>query len=134
MPQKSFVAMAQRVCQVCGVKYDANELILDKHMRERFNQKELIGWGVCPACDKLNTDGYIALVGVKGSPSTGKMSLEDADRTGMVIHMRRPIFKDFFGVEDEPGLLAFVDQGTLDRLKEQIESNSSEGGADDKGN
>lgn len=134
MSQKSFVAMAQRVCQVCGVKYDANELILDKRMRARFNNKELIGWGVCPECEKLNSDGYIALVGVRGNNSTGTMSLEDANRTGMIVHMKRQVFKDIFGVEEEPGLLAFVDQGTLDRLKEQIESNSSEGGADDKGN
>lgn len=132
---KSYVTLAQRVCQVCGNTYDTGELLLDKRLRKKFDMHTTVGMGLCPACEKLHNDGYVALVGVDARKSTitgGTITPENAHRTGHVAHMKREVFTGMFNLDEEPGVMVFVDQAVMEMLQEKVKT--AEGGEDATGN
>lgn len=86
MSEKSYVSLEQRVCVVCGHKFDTGSLLLDKRLRASMERHTLTGHGLCPEHQKLFDDGYIALV-----------ECDDAHkRTGTILHMRRTKFNELF--------------------------------------
>lgn len=57
---KSHVAMEQRVCVVCGERYDTGSILLDKRLRERLDSPgQVVGQGVCPTHQAQIDAGYI---------------------------------------------------------------------------
>ena len=124
--EKSFVTLEQHRCLVCGHDYDTGALLLDKHMRNKFNRNTLTGNGLCPEHRKLYDDGYIALVECDREKSLieGEMlKPEDAYRTGNIAHVRRTVANDIFNVKLPDKIpMVFVEPGVIEKLKEAMQA------------
>ncbi|NOQ30194.1 MAG: ATPase [Helicobacteraceae bacterium] len=94
---KSYVTIIDRVCIVCGTQYSTNELALDKHLRAKYEQHTLGGWGACDTHQKLADDEYVALVESE-PPMYGNKTVppEDAVRLGRIVHIKKNIFEEMF--------------------------------------
>jgi hypothetical protein len=115
---KSFVTLEQHVCPVCGNVHDSGALLLDRRMREKFEMHTVSGYGLCDACKKLKDDGYIALVEVKNMYGSN-IKQEDANRTGLIAHVRCSVWKNIFNEEIDPEqFMAFVEEGVIQKLQE----------------
>lgn len=121
MADKSYVSMEQHVCPVCCKTHDTGSILMDKHLKNRFERHTVTGWELCPECKKKYDDGYIALVEVDRSKSKD-MTLQGVWRTGALAHVRVEAWNKIFSLplpEREPGKpyeLTFVEKGTIDRL------------------
>lgn len=126
MTDKSYVTLAQRQCFICGKEYDTNELLLDKHLRERFERTTLVGNGICPECQKLNDDGYIALVVIQ-DPLLGvtNIKMEEAYRTGKIIHLKRSAWEKLFDSPTPDLPMVYIDQELGTKLEELQQSLAS---------
>lgn len=104
MSDKSFVTMEQQVCLVCGQLFDTGSLLVDLHLRKRFDRNTATGWGLCPEHKAKHQEGYIALVECDKAKSTkisnDNISPEGAWRTGTIVHLRREVAKDLFRISD----------------------------------
>lgn len=117
----NFVAMAEHICPVCGIKHTHNtEILLDKRMREIPENKRVTGYGLCEEHQKLFDDDFIALIPVNNAPtkdSKATLNFNDADRIGGFIHLRKHVFNSIFNTqisaEDE---LIFIDKEVCDML------------------
>lgn len=117
---KSCVTTEQHQCIVCGKIYDTGSLLLDKRGRDRFDRYTVTGNGLCPEDSAKQAEGYIALVGCDATKTKAgaTVKLEDAYRTGSVVHMKEGAFNSFFNMdykaEDCP--MVFVEQEVIARL------------------
>jgi hypothetical protein len=123
-PDKSYVTLERNVCRVCGRPFDTGALLMDQRLRNRFEMHTVTGWGMCPDDQKKYDEGYIALVEAKNPPVDGTIKPEDADRTGVVIHVRESAFKNIFSnlqSRNKDGVMlpmAFIDHGVVEKLME----------------
>ena len=62
---KSYVTMEQHQCHVCGKIFDTGALLLDTHLRNRFDRNTVTGSSLCPDCNKQIDDGFIIFIVVK---------------------------------------------------------------------
>lgn len=121
MPEKSYVSMERQVCPICGDEHDTGSILLDRRLRESMDRHTVTGMGLCDDCDRLDKDGYVALVAIDPTRSTevrGGMRLENAYRTGRVVHIRRQVFGDIFDCDAPEGPMAFFDDNAMDQLLE----------------
>lgn len=119
MTDKSYVSLEQRVCGVCGHPYDTGCLLLDKRLQQSMEHYTVTGWGMCPACQKLHDDGYVALVEVDNAPAGHESTLkqQDANRTGQIAHVRRTVADRIFNIALGDTPLVFVDKGVIAQLQ-----------------
>lgn len=106
MPTKNFVAIAQKICPVCGITHEHNtEILLDKRLQDIPKDKRITGYGLCEEHDKQFKNGFIALVVADESKSKinkkedgtiDKLTMENAHRTGDIVHMRYNVFTKMF--------------------------------------
>jgi len=117
MPDSDFIKMEQNICPVCGVTHTHNTgILIDKRMQAIDPDKTITGYGLCEEDEKRSKEGYIALIAVNNEDAT---TLENADRTGDMAHVRRSVFKQLFNyVEPPKGPLAFVDPVVITMLQE----------------
>jgi hypothetical protein len=103
MEDKSYVTMERKVCIVCGKEYETNALLLDKHLRNKFDKHTTTGFGMCEEHKKLEEDGYIALVECDESKSkvdeNGTIKPENAYRTGRIAHLKKEKAMEIFNQE-----------------------------------
>jgi hypothetical protein len=123
-------AVAQRVCEVCGNLYESGEVLLQKRLTKKFKKnKNILGYGLCEEHTKLYDDDFVALVVVKNpSNSTVKtITQENAERTGKLLHIRRPVLNQILNIEpvDPELVLCFIDQATATKITE-MSNNSKE--------
>ena len=62
---KSYVTMEQHQCPACGKTFDTGALLLDTHLRDRFDRNTVTGTSLCLDCNKRIDDGFTILVVVK---------------------------------------------------------------------
>lgn len=122
MGEKSHVSMEQHACKVCGQVFDTGAILLDRRLGETLEARTVTGMGMCPSCDGLREDGYIALIGCDPERTSvnawGGVKPGDAYRTGSIAHMRKEAAAKVFGeqmVEDH--VFLFVDEEVIDMLK-----------------
>lgn len=123
MNDKSHVSLEQHVCLVCGTRFDAGAILLDKRLRASMERHTATGWGLCPEHQKLSDDGFVALVECdpqrSGSPAGGgRVKPEQAYRTGRLAHLKREAFAHVFNVPiaaDQP--CVFVEPGVIEQLQ-----------------
>jgi len=115
--EKSYVSMGQGVCIVCGKVFDDGTILLDRRLKNSMDRYTVTGWGMCPEDKKKKKAGYVALVGVKNQGDGQKMKPEEADRTGVIAHLRKEAFEELFKCEAPPKMVAFVDEEILARLE-----------------
>ena len=121
---KSFVAIEQKMCPICGVVHSHDcGLLLDKRLKESMDSHVTTGYGLCEEHDRLFKEGYIALVGVSNNPNSTQQTLtqETANRTGSLCHIRKAVFQQMFGLPEEATNLpmVFVQEAVIDMLKEK---------------
>ena len=117
---KSHVTLEQKQCPVCGKVFDSGALLLDRRLKPVFEMHTVTGHALCPDDEKKNQDGYIALVVCdesKSAPAGSTMKLQDAHRTGEVIHMRRTAAARVFNVP-MTGPMAFINQDAAQKIKD----------------
>lgn len=118
---KSHVTLEQKVCVVCGKVHDSGALLLDKRLRPRFDRYTVTGYDLCPEHEKLHKEGYLALVVIDPSKSgvgaDGNIKLEEAHRTGTVVHMKREAFAGIFGGEAPANPMVFIDIELAEKLE-----------------
>ena len=126
MDDKSYVSMEQRLCVVCATPFDTGSILLDRRLRASMKRHTTTGWGLCPEHQRLNSEGFVALVECdpqrSGAPSgDGQMRPEQAYRTGRLAHLKREVFARVFDVAivaEQP--VVFVEPGVIDRLKTMV--------------
>lgn len=116
---KSYVTLEQNVCKVCCQEYDTGALLMDKRMQDKFEQHTTTGWGMCPEHTKVIEDGYVILIGASGEGDGQTMRPEDADRTGVVLYLKKEVAEKVFNIDIED--VAFVDAEVVKLLKDKLE-------------
>lgn len=110
---KSYVSMSYHVCPVCTTEVPQNEIIMDTRLRPKFDDKTCTGWGMCPTCQKLKNDGYIAIVEILNTHTPE--SINDWARTGNYAHLSADAFTNIFNVDLSklPKRIACVNKDTM---------------------
>ncbi len=119
---KSYVTMEQKLCPICGNKQDSGALLLDRKLRDKFETKTTTGYGLCKPCQKKSDDGFIALVvcdPTKSTPEGNILKLENAYRTGEIIHIKKKVYDDLFNQPAHKGMV-FIDSELAIKLKEMV--------------
>lgn len=128
MPNVSddFVAIATKVCPVCGVNHTHNtELLISKNLKP-VGDKTFTGEGLCEEHDRLNKDGFLALVAIDEEKSTmdadGNYNRKDAYRTGSILHIKREVFDNMFDAKVDSKLyMVFVSEELVEILNKMNE-------------
>jgi hypothetical protein len=123
MNDKSHVSLEQRVCLVCGTRFDTGAILLDRQLRASMERHTATGWGLCPEHQTLSDDGFVALVECDPQRSgavsaAGRMQPGQVYRTGRTAHLKRDAFARVFDApiaEDQP--CVFVEPGVIERLQ-----------------
>jgi hypothetical protein len=123
MMDKSYVTLEQHRCIICGEDFDTGALLLDRRLREKFDTKTVTGMGMCPEHQKLYDDGYVALIEADNTPAGSTMRPEDANRTGMIAHVRASAWENIFDTpvpmkEGKLFSMVFVEKGMIAKLQE----------------
>jgi len=115
---KSYVTLEQNVCLVCGKLFDTGSLLFDRRLRDQFEHKTTTGWSLCPSDQEKKDQGYIALIGCKnaGIANGATLKLQDADRTGTIIHIKTDAFRKVFNIPAPERGILFVDEEVITYL------------------
>lgn len=119
---KSYVSMEQKQCIVCGAIYDSGSILLDSRLIQSMERNTITGAGLCPEHQDLYDKGYIALVEAT-SPSHGaNIKPEDANRTGVICHLKREAADNIFNIELSKTIpMVFVEPGVIEKLNAMTE-------------
>ena len=127
--EKSYVTMEQKICPVCGITFDTNAILMDKRLMNVFDMHTITGYEFCPDCEGKRKEGYVALIVIK-TPSTttseNRVMMEDACRTGEIVHVKRDALKTILNVPPEDDIM-FIDTELYDyfkKINEQVETSS----------
>ena len=123
MGEKSYVALEQALCLVCGTEH-ATGVLLDRRLRDSFDGPVTTHYELCPVCKRLFDEGRIALVEV--DPTKGTQ--ETPWRTGRGAHVRFEAAQKMFNVpiskkDGSRWELVYVEPGVIDKLLEMQEAN-----------
>ena len=118
MSEKSHVGMGYALCPVCGEKHD-EVVLLQTRMGAppKLNRDNFTGWAMCPEHQKLKDEGYVAMVVVT---NTEQPTLETANRTGDIMHVRESVWPRIFNVPVPPKGLAFIDLEAFTQIKARV--------------
>jgi hypothetical protein len=123
MSEKSIVSMERKMCSVCGKEFDSGALLLQKTNinHPRLERYTTTGYGLCPEDKAKHDAGFIALVVIDESKSiadNGMMKMENAQRTGEIIHIKRKAFEKIFNTEVSMIVMSFIDRQVAKKLKD----------------
>ena len=123
MNTKSYVTLEQHVCVVCTAKYDTGALLLDRRLRDSFEHHTVTDWGMCPNCDALREQGFVALVECDPKQTrinAGIVQPDEAYRSGTVCHLRKEAFEKVIDIPVPKGMVCFVDPDAIEKLKAMV--------------
>lgn len=126
MSEKSYVSLERHLCLVCGAEYDTGSVLLDRHLRTRFEKYTTTGWGLCPEHQQLFDDGFIALVECDPAKSYAasfdRLKRDHVHRTGKVLHLKWAESVHLLNVSLESRLpLVFVEPGVIEKLQAMVQ-------------
>lgn len=121
----SHVSLERNLCKVCFDEFNTNAILIDNLLRNSLERTTLTGWGLCPDCQKLHDDGYVAIIGVsnKGVKSQTMLTPNDANRTGDIAHLRRSVWEQILHTpipvdeDGNPHVFVFADVEVISALK-----------------
>ena len=122
--EKSHVGMENKICPVCGKQHDFGcGVLLDRRLRQSLDRVNVTGYGMCEEHDRLWKDGFIAIVVFDPEKSKvvsgDRVQIEDAHRTGEIIHIKAGVFQMLFDMPKvEP--IVFMDNPSAQQLKGQL--------------
>jgi len=132
MGDKSYVTMERKVCPACGKEFGTGAVLLDSRMRDRFEKETTTGWGLCPEDARKVTEGYVILVGATAPAGRDRLAVDEAERTGDLIHLRREVAEDIFNLPEIPDMM-FVEPEVVAMLKKMADKVSGYGAEADYG-
>ena len=125
MSKKSHVSMEQQVCIVCCETLDTGAILLDRRLRDSLEPHTTTGFGMCDQCAAKKAEDYVAIIAVDPAQSeyllNGNISSEGAYRTGKVVHMRSPAFRQILGQEPPEGMVIFAPDDLVNQLIEMTQ-------------
>lgn len=131
MSDKSQVGMGFLVCPITGEEH-SESILLDKEMKPRINQRNFLGYEYCPEVKAKISEGYVCFIEVKNQDDQNdnkRLSLKEADRTGVYCFVKKELAKDMFNVEGEVEEVQFVSPEVtefLSNLKEKIKKENGD--------
>lgn len=114
---KSHVSMEQKMCPVCGKIFDSGAILLDMQLKESMEHCTVTGYDLCEEHKKLWNDGYIALVVCKNKDTGRSLKMEEADRTGELIHIRKSAFKQIITGIETTSPMIFISEDAAQEIK-----------------
>ena len=115
----SHVAIAEHICPICSNKHTHNtEILIHKRLKDIPKDKRITGYSLCEEHQELADKGYIALVEASNGTEGGTLTLQNAERTGRLVHVKRDVFNDLFNVEAPDLGMIFVGVGVIAHLEE----------------
>lgn len=118
--EKSHVSMEQHVCPICGKVYDSGAILLDRHLRKSMEMHTVTGYHRCEDCKKMDKDGFVALVEVSNSGSDKTLKIENAQRTGQILWLKKSAADQLFNVPVTTPML-FIDKEAAIKIREMVE-------------
>jgi hypothetical protein len=115
--------MEQKMCPICGKEHDTNTILLDRRMKKQFETKTTTGYGLCEDCQKKKDEGYLALIvcdPAKTQPVDGHVKMENAYRTGEIVHIKREVFGKIFNTNIGNNDFVFIEPEVVSKLKEMM--------------
>lgn len=122
-----YIALSEHICEICGVTHTHNtEVLIHRNLRSIPEDKRVTGFGLCKEHDELNQKGYLALIGVSNAEGLNKskdrLKMQEAERTGECIHIRRNVFHDIFDTVVEDHIkMVFVTPDVITHLTKLTE-------------
>ena len=118
---KSYVALETAICPVCGVTHDTGTLLMHRQLRDTLeNPMPPNSFLPCETHQKQMDEGFILLVGIDEERSVikdGKISVEDAYRTGGIAAVKDTVAEDLFPeVKDLKVPMMFVQDEVIEIL------------------
>jgi len=115
------VAMEKKMCIVCAKDYETGAVLLSTRFDRIENRFVPIGnprtgMGMCPACEALKAQGYIAIVGAIEHTNT---------RTGTYAHIKEDAWHKIFTMPVPGKMVAFAGPDVMDFLA-KLEAQSKE--------
>jgi hypothetical protein len=127
MNDKSHVSLEQRTCLVCGKVYETGTVLLDRTLRATLDHHTVMGYGLCEEHEKLNQEGFIALIECDPTKSDtpdeqGTLRPWQAFRTGTVMFLKREAFLRLFEIPASEQLppCVFVEPGVTELIKSHV--------------
>lgn len=118
MSEKSHVGMGYALCPVCGKKHDETVLLQTRMgLPPKLNRENFTGWALCPEDKAKRDEGYVAMVVVTNQDQP---TLENANRTGEVLHIRASVWPRIFNVPVPSEGLAFIDTEAAAKIKAMV--------------
>jgi len=118
MSDKSHTGMGFLVCPVTGNKH-SESVLLDKNLKESLERENFMGYAYCPEVAEKIAEGYVCLIEIKNQPSgpgLEKVSLRDADRTGVYCFIKSELARDMFGIKGDVEEIQFVSPEVVEFL------------------
>lgn len=114
---KSHVSVEKKLCPICGAIHDTG-ILLDTRLRDSLESSTLTGYEICPEDQQKLDNGYIALIGaVDENSNKSKLQLEEANRTGDIVWLRRTVAEQIINVDLENLPFVFCDPQVVEYFK-----------------
>lgn len=97
--EKSYVSLEEKICAICGNKHDSGTILLDRRLKDSMEHKTLTGSDHCKDCQAKLDDKYIAMVEVSNEPEGSTIKNEEAQRTGVIIWLKKHVAAQIFNAE-----------------------------------
>ena len=127
---KSYVSMGMHICPICGKKHEANEILLDRRIKDSLERETITGYGLCEECKKNTDKGYVALVSIDAEKSEtnpdGTINISSAYRTGKLLFLRKEVASKMFNAEIKTEMV-FVDDEVINHIEKSYQEQSGEG-------
>lgn len=114
---KSYVTMEQKVCFVCGEKFDTGNILLDRHLCNRFERNTVTGYGHCPECQNKLDEGFVFLIVVDESKSPNE---KEPWRTGEIVTIKKEVCADIF-TDCQIEAVGFITTDAFEKIKTMVQ-------------
>lgn len=116
-PDKSHVSIEQHLCIVCGIAFDTDAILLDTRLKASMEPHTLTDWGFCETHQKLQDDGYIALIGIDETRSGKPLTPDTVHRIGSIAHLKRAVWEEVVDVPVPESSICFCNAELIDELE-----------------
>ena len=107
---KSHASMEQNQCFICLTIFETGNILLDRRLKQSMEQYTVTGYGTCIECQKMQKDGYVALI-VASERNT-------SNRTGQYLFLKKEVAVHLFNNPFDKNI-GFIDEQIFDQLQEQ---------------
>lgn len=117
---KSLVTMEQHQCPVCGIAHDTGTVLLDRQLRDKFEDRTVTGISLCPEHKAMVDAGFTILIEMNSA----------MQRTGRIVQVKHEVWPNIFDAAIPAGGVAYVDGDTIDKLAAMVVMDAPAGPTD----